>query len=169
MKQALKIYTIALVLISFLIMFHTIAFSQQEQKAELPAQPQIETQAPTMEVPKTETKQPETQWVWGEVVSVDNSSGQLTVKYIDYETDSEKDITISTSAETTYENATALADIKVKDTVSIDYTVSPEGKNMANKISVEKAETSPTETNAPAETNTPIEPAIPLEPEAPQQ
>lgn len=153
MKEGLKIYAVFFVLISFLILFNGLVLAQ----------------TPKPETPQAETKAPETQWVWGEVVFVDNSSGQLMVKYIDYETDSEKDITISTSAETTYENAAALADIKAKDTVSIDYTVSPEGKNMAKKISVEKAETSPAETSAPAETNTPAEPATSSETEAPQQ
>jgi len=169
MKQTVKICTITVVLLSFLVMFNTLVVSQEEQKADQADAPEIQTETSAVEAPKTETKAPQTQWVWGEVVSVDNSSGQLTVKYIDYETDSEKDIIISTSAETTYENAAVLADIKVKDTVSIDYTLGPEGKNMAKKISVEKAETSPTETSAPAETNTPAESATPSEPEVPQQ
>lgn len=83
---------------------------------------------------------PEIQWLWGQVVSVDAKAGQLSVKYIDYDTDSEKEMLISADAKTTYENVGSLGEVKLLDSVSIDYVVSPEGKNTAGNISVEKVE-----------------------------
>jgi len=80
----------------------------------------------------------DTQWLWGEVASMDTQKNELVVKYLDYETDQEKEITITVNDKTTYENAKILSDIKPKDTVGIDYTVGAEGKNIAKNISLEK-------------------------------
>jgi biopolymer transport protein ExbD len=80
----------------------------------------------------------DTQWVWGEVVSVDVAKSQLVVKYLDYETDMEKEMTLAADEKTTYENVQALADIQPKDTVSVDYAVGSDGKSVAKNISVEK-------------------------------
>jgi hypothetical protein len=85
----------------------------------------------------------EIQWLWGEVVSVDAQKGELGVKYLDYETDQEKQITVTVDSKTTYENAQALLDIKPQDTVSIDYVVGAEGKNIAKNINVEKPDAGP--------------------------
>lgn len=85
--------------------------------------------------------EPEIQWVWGEVISIDGQKGELSVKYLDYETDQEKEIVISTDDKTAYENARSLSDIKPKDTLSIDYTINAEGKNIARNISLEQPET----------------------------
>lgn len=81
-----------------------------------------------------------TQWLWGEVISVDPQKNELVVKYTDYDTDQGKEVPISADAETTFENAKAITDIKPLDTVGIDYSVNMEGKNIAKNISVEKPE-----------------------------
>jgi hypothetical protein len=83
---------------------------------------------------------PEIQWVWGEVVSVDTNSNQLNIKYLDYETDIEKEMVIGVSDKTIFENVKSLEEIKPQDTVSIDYAVASDGKNIARNISVEKPE-----------------------------
>lgn len=80
------------------------------------------------------------QWLWGEVVSVEGN--QLTVKTLDIETDTEKELIISVDEKTTYENAASLSQISPKDNVSIDYITSPDGKNIARTISLAKAELS---------------------------
>ncbi len=87
--------------------------------------------------------EPEIQWVWGEVISVDGYKSELVVRYLDYETDQEKEMAISADDKTAYENARSLSDIKPKDTLSIDYVVNAEGKNIAKNISVEQPETTP--------------------------
>jgi hypothetical protein len=75
------------------------------------------------------------------VISIDGQKGELAVKYLDYETDQEKEIVIGTDDKTAYENARSLVDIKPKDTLSIDYVVNAEGKNIAKNISLEQPET----------------------------
>jgi hypothetical protein len=82
----------------------------------------------------------ETQWLWGEVVSVDLQKNELLVKYLDYETDQEKEVKINVDDKTIYENASSMLEIKPLDTVSIDYIISPDGSNLAGNISLEKLE-----------------------------
>ncbi len=93
-------------------------------------------------VPPTQNE-PETQWLWGEVISVDIQKNELLVKCLDYETDQEKEVAIAVDDKTTYENIKALLEIKPQDTVSVDYMVNPEGKNIAKNISVEKPQAEP--------------------------
>jgi hypothetical protein len=84
--------------------------------------------------------EPEMQWLWGEVVSVDPSKNVLVVKYLDYEADAEKEMSLSVDEKTTFENSKSLDEIKPQDTVSIDYMSAGEGKVLAKNISVEKPE-----------------------------
>lgn len=78
------------------------------------------------------------QWVWGEVVTLDAQNKTILLKYLDYETDQEKEINIKLDDKTTFENAESAEEIKPKDTLSIDYVVSDEGENIAKNISVEQ-------------------------------
>ena len=80
------------------------------------------------------------QWKWGEVVSLDAVNKEITVSYLDYDTDEEKQIKISVDSNTAFENAQSMADIKPKDVVSVDYVPGADGKNKALNISVEKPE-----------------------------
>lgn len=114
------------------IMFACILIStglifSQEQAAEKP---------PAQEVPS----ESETQWIWGDVASIDAAAKKILVKYLDYETDTEKEINIVVDDKTTYENVTSIDEIKPQDTLSIDYMISPDGSNIAKNISVEKPE-----------------------------
>ena len=78
------------------------------------------------------------QWVWGEVVSLDSQAKTLILKYLDYETDQEKELALVIDEKTTYENIKSFDEIKVKDILSIDYATGPEDKNVAKNISLEK-------------------------------
>lgn len=82
----------------------------------------------------------EMQWVWGEVVSVDPQSKAVVVKYLDYETDQEEDMTINVDDKTVYDNLKSPDDILPKDTLSIDYIVTSDNLNLARNISKEAAE-----------------------------
>jgi len=82
----------------------------------------------------------EIQWLWGEVVSGDFQKNELVIKYVDYDTDMEKEVTVTASDKTTYENVKSLLEIKPRDMVSIDYTLDTQGRNIAKNISVEKPE-----------------------------
>lgn len=83
---------------------------------------------------------PEVQWIWGEVLSVDTQKNELLVKYLGYEAENEKEINVNIDDKTTYENIKSLLDIKPHDNVSIDYIISPDGKNIAKNISIETFE-----------------------------
>jgi hypothetical protein len=110
------------------------AFSQ-EQAAKKPLAQEV-------------TSETESQWIWGDVVSVDPVAKKLVVKYLDYETDTEKEINIELDDKTTYENVKSADEIKAMDTLSVDYTVSTGGKNIAKNISVERPEGVQTGTEA---------------------
>ena len=79
-------------------------------------------------------------WVWGPVISVDSQKNEIKIKYFDYENDQEKEMTVATDEKTGFENIKSLDEIKVNDALSIDYVISPDGKNTARNISVEKPE-----------------------------
>ncbi len=148
------VITASLVFIGSKMVFSEDAMPEQS------SQPQ-DTQSEVIQggaVPETKAE-PETQWVWGEVVTVDLSNKVVLVKYLDYETDQEKEIAIATDDKTTFENAASIEELKPKDTVSIDY-ISADGKNIAQNISVEKPEAQ-TESPAQAPTESPESQAAP--------
>ena len=93
-------------------------------------------------VPESE-KAENIQWVWGDVVSVDTQNKALKVKYLDYETDQDKELTVRMDDQTTFENVQSPDEIKVGDVVSVDYAVDVSGASMAKNISVEKPEAMP--------------------------
>ena len=82
----------------------------------------------------------EPQWLWGEVEMVNAQSKIVQVKYLDYDTDLEKELTISIDDKTKFENVKGLEEIKAQDTISVDYVVGANGVNLALDISVEKLE-----------------------------
>ena len=84
----------------------------------------------------------DTQWVWGEVVNLDGAGKIITLKYLDYETDQEKDILLAVDEKTAFENIKSFDEIKAKDTLSIDYMVAPDGKNIAKNIGLESPDSS---------------------------
>ncbi len=81
----------------------------------------------------------EPQWLWGEVLAADAQNGTIRVKYLDYDTDMEKELVLNVDDKTKFQGASGLVDVKVQDTVSVDYKVL-EGINLALEISVEKLE-----------------------------
>ena len=83
--------------------------------------------------------EPEVLWVWGEVAAVDLVKKSLTLKYLDYESDEEKDIDIVTNEKTGYESIKSLDDITAKSVLSVDYIVQ-DGLNIAKNISFERGE-----------------------------
>lgn len=96
--------------------------------------------APEAPVAAQTTVEPEMQWLWGEAVSVDIEKNEVVVRYQDYDTDQEKEMVVGIDDKSTLENIKSLAEIRPKDTLSIDYKTISEGKNIAKNISVEKAE-----------------------------
>jgi hypothetical protein len=88
----------------------------------------------------TQENELDTQWLWGEVKSLDIANNEIVINYFDYDTDSEKEIKINTDNKTVYDNINSLNDIKLNDAISVDYVISPDGKYIAKNISIEKTE-----------------------------
>lgn len=99
----------------------------------------------------------ETQWAWGEVINLDAQAKTLTLKYLDYETDQEKDLVLTVDEKTTFENIKSFDEIKIKDTLSIDYVVDVSGKNVAKNINFEKPDSTATAVAPVAESAKPAE------------
>lgn len=119
---------VSLFLVSFILLINTgVVFSEGEA-----------TENPT--VKEALSVDTEAQWIWGDAVSIDTAAKTVLVKYLDYETDTEKEINISVDDKTAYENVKSIDEIKLQDTLSVDYIISPEGKNIAKNISVERPE-----------------------------
>ena len=155
MERKIKYCAVGVLCLSLVFFFGSLSFCQEANQTAPATPTALETPATpaTPTAPADETSEPEDSWLWGDVVSVDKDAGKITLKYIDYETDSEKEVSVYASPETTYENVTGLAEIKTADTVSVDYTTAADGKMMARHISVEKLEGVPEEadtTEAPA-------------------
>ena len=96
-------------------------------------------QPPAAEQPEAVAAPADVLWVWGEIVSIDAAAKKITVKYLDYDTDMEKEIVISVDDKTKFEGASAIGDLKPQDTVSIDYAEAG-GVNLASAITVEHLE-----------------------------
>jgi len=124
-----------------LVLLNTgFSLAQEGTTAEQAPKPTTEQAPETTTEQASASVEPEIQWLWGEVLSVDATNKTILLKTLDYETDSEKEISMNIDDKTTYENVNALDQIKPQDTVSIDYIVTTEGKNIAKNISVEKPE-----------------------------
>lgn len=101
------------------------------------AAPQV-TAAPEATAPeKASSEEKATEWVWGEVVSIDQAKKEIALKHLDYETYEEVQTTLQIDEKTTFENAANLGDVKVKDHVTVDYHVK-DGANIAELVVVEK-------------------------------
>ncbi|MCX5699263.1 MAG: hypothetical protein NTX01_06160 [Candidatus Omnitrophica bacterium] len=78
------------------------------------------------------------QWAWGEVTNLDNQARTVTLKYLDYETDQEKELVLVVDEKTAFENIQDFNELKLKDTLSIDYMIEVDNKNIAKNISFDK-------------------------------
>jgi hypothetical protein len=104
-------------------------------------------------------KESDMQWAWGEVTNLDNQAKTVTLKYLDYETDQEKEMVLAVDEKTTFENIKDFNELKLKDTLSIDYLAGVDNKNIAKNISLEKPDVS-SSTLAPAENSQPVIPPL---------
>ena len=87
-------------------------------------------------------KESDLQWAWGEVTNLDNQANNITLKYLDYETDQEKELVLAIDEKTTFENIKDFNEVKLGDTLSIDYITGADNKNIAKNISFEKPDAS---------------------------
>jgi hypothetical protein len=148
------------------VSFSAFSFAQENQTSQQPAATQQTTAVAPAVPPAPETpaaKPAPTEWLYGEVNSVDISGKTLTLTYLDYDTDIEKQATVSIDAKTLFENVKSLEEVKPQDMVSIDYIVGADSKNLAVNVSVEKPESVEdlsAEGAAPAEPKQQMKPAV---------
>ena len=108
----------------------------------------------------------DTQWAWGEVTSLDSQAKTLSLKYFDYEADQEKELVLTVDEKTAYENIKSFDEIKIKDTLSIDYAAGPENKNIAKNISLERPDALAPAPQQPAANA--LQPSAPIEVSVPE-
>ncbi len=122
--------------------------SSEAQGTPAIVQPSETTAVPPVKAPEMQEGLPvtatelETQWVWGEITALDTQNKEVTINYFDYETDTEKELKLGMNDNTKYENINSLNDLKLHDTISVDYVLGADGKYVARNISVEKPEES---------------------------
>ncbi|MFH1198755.1 MAG: hypothetical protein V1650_01125 [Candidatus Omnitrophota bacterium] len=122
-----KITFVVMFVVSLMVIGAVVAFAE-DVVAIAPAAPAI-----------TPAVSPDMQWIWGEVVTVDSQNNKFTIKYLDYETDQEKELVVAVDEKTVFENVKSAAEIKPQDTLSLDYIVDGVN-NIAKNVSVEKPE-----------------------------
>jgi len=82
----------------------------------------------------------ELQWVWGEITDLEEHDRTITLKYLDYEVDQEKEMVLSVDQDTVFENVKGFNDLKLKDALSVDYLTGSDNVNIAKNISLDKPE-----------------------------
>jgi hypothetical protein len=173
----MKTKALALILTGFIAAyFSALSFAQDEQSSQQPAvskeSPAVvpETSAPPAAAPAAEAPAPvkpvQTEWLYGEVNSVDIAGNAIVLTYLDYDTDIEKQATVYADNKTIFENVKTLDEIKPQDMVSIDYVAGADSKNLAVTISVEKPENAE-DLNAQPQVEEPAIPAMKPAVEAP--
>lgn len=108
--------------------------------AEVAANVEVSAEAPK------DDKTP--QWVWGEVVSVDQANKQVVIKHLDYETYEEVQTTLKSDEKTIFENIAGLSDIRPKDHITVDYNIK-DNVNVAELVVVDKEQTMATDETEP--------------------
>ncbi len=119
----------------FIIFLLAIAFAQEPTST-----PQADPVAITAEQSVNSEGNSDLQWIWGSITNLDSQAKTFTVKYFDYETDQEKEIVLSVDEKTVFENLKSLDELKIEDTLSVDYLVGIDNKNIAKNVSLEKPE-----------------------------
>ncbi|MFA5038060.1 MAG: hypothetical protein WC732_00085 [Candidatus Omnitrophota bacterium] len=107
-----------------------------------PVEPPAPPPAPYMEIKDVEAP---SEWVWGEVVAVDEAARAITIKHLDYDTYEEVQKVLTVTDKTLFENAGDIKDIKPQDHITADYRTNGT-INEIEMIVVDKMETSPVET-----------------------
>jgi len=79
----------------------------------------------------------EIQWVSAQVVSIDAGSKNLLVEYLDFETNTEKKMTVTVDKNTFFEKVGSIEELKPRDNVLVDYIVDEAKNNIAKYICLE--------------------------------
>jgi hypothetical protein len=118
-----------------------LAFAQIVLAQEAAVAP-VDSEVITSDQQASLPKDSDMQWAWGEVTHLDDQSKTVNLKYLDYETDQEKELVLVVDEKTTFENIKDFNELKLNDTLSIDYMLGADNKNIAKNISFERPEAS---------------------------
>lgn len=113
------------ILCALMILLTAVSFAQEK--------PEIIVE----DIPSISPGEEDISWVWGEIKAIDPALYTITIVYMDYQTDEEKDLALSISSDTKFEGVKDFSALAIGDTAGIDY-VAAEGKNIIKSISVEK-------------------------------
>lgn len=119
----------------FIFLLLGIAIAAEEEAPVATNQVETSTENEDMDNMELEEK-----WVWGEVAKINSRGKFLELRYLDYDTDSEKEMKVYLGQKTKFENVSSLEEINPRDMASIDYVINNEGKAIASNISIEKME-----------------------------
>ncbi|MDP2766471.1 MAG: hypothetical protein Q8O41_03335 [Candidatus Methanoperedens sp.] len=108
-------------------------------------------------------KENDMQWAWGEVTNLDNQAKTITLKHLDYETDQEKELVLVVDEKTVLENIKDFNELKLKDTLSVDYMMGVDNKNIAKNISFEKPDAASSASVPAVENTQPLTPPMSTE------
>jgi len=134
-RDSLLLAVVMTAVCTFPVFAQDKAADEQQQPAAAPAPVETPAAAPVVAPASGQ----DLQWIWGEVVTVDGQAKSMSVKYLDYDSDTEKTIDIAADPDTKFEEVKGMGDIKPQDTVSIEY-LAKDGKNVAKGITVERIE-----------------------------
>lgn len=129
--------------IALILIFSFSAFSLDENEDEQDLQEEristIDSEQEILQESEVESiAEEDIGWVWGDVVFMDTEGRQFGVKYFDYESEADVEIALFVDEDTVFENVQGLSGIKVQDSLSVDYIIRDDDKNIARLISVEK-------------------------------
>lgn len=126
-----KLLTVGLIMGAMCAGHGISGFCQQE--TSVPVEENIISEADPVSVGENVS------WVWGEVKNMDYSSSSFTILYMDYQTDDERELTLTVNQDTKFEGISDFNSLKAHDTAGIDYLTEGD-KNIVKNISVEKLE-----------------------------
>jgi Cu/Ag efflux protein CusF len=99
--------------------------------------PALTQTVPSVQVMDIKMEEAPTEWIWGEVVSVDPSSSSITIKHLDYDTYEEVRTVLTFKEKTLFENVRDMAEIVVGDRVTADYRTQ-DGQNLVEMVVVDR-------------------------------
>ncbi len=168
----LKRTYLSLIMVAISLVYLATLVSSEEanpSKTETAVPPAVTATTPAAPVAEPKPAAEETKWVWAEVTGVDAVNNQIVVKYLDYDTDEEKSLTIVIDSATRFENAEGIKSVSAGDNVGVDYILNDKGQALAKSIALEKAESMPKASpEASTEPATPETPKPVMQEEAPQ-
>lgn len=138
---------IAVTIIAVCLLINQPLFSQENkeeppemQEAQVTGTSQI---TPTMAIEETarelEASQPEEMSIYGEVISINEETNSVNLRYYDYDSDEEKAQDVFFDKDTKMQNIQAIKDIKAGDWIDAVY-ITKDGKDIAKSVIIEKEE-----------------------------